>query len=132
MLEMTGGFDIKRLSMVEFNLDESVGIAVLKPLGPLILSDISSLTETVDNYIDHTGVLSGLLIDATHFPGWKSFAAFQAHLTFIEDHHMKVARVAVVSRSRLFSIFPAIADFFLQSEVKLFHDNDKAMEWLLA
>lgn len=118
--------------MLEFDLDESVGVAVLKPLGPLIRDDFSSLTEIVDNYIDHTGVLPGLLIDATHFPGWKSFAALRAHLVFIEDHHMKVARVAVVSRSRLFAIFPAVADFFLQSEVKLFHDNDKAMAWLLA
>ena len=117
--------------MLEFQLDETVGIAIFKPLGPLIRDDFSSLTETVDNYINDTGVLPGLLIDATHFPGWKSFNAFRAHLTFIEDHHMKVARVAVVSRSRLFSIFPAIADFFLQSEVKLFRSDDAAMAWLI-
>ena len=117
--------------MLEFRLDETIGIAVLKPLGPLIRDDFSSLTETVDNYINAKGVLPGLLIDATHFPGWKSFTAFRAHLTFIEDHHMKVARVAVVSRSRLFSIFPAIADFFLQSEVKLFQNDESAMAWLL-
>lgn len=118
--------------MLEFDLDETVGIAVLKPLGPLVRDDFSSLTQTVDYYINRTGLLPGLLIDAGSFPGWKSFDGFRAHVAFIENHHMKIARVAVVSNSAILSMFPAIGDFFLQSEVRLFHDRDKAMAWLLS
>lgn len=118
--------------MLEFDLDEKVGIAILKPHGALMRTDFSALSQTVDHYIEKTGVLPGLLIDASAFPGWDGFDAFRAHVAFIENHHMKVARVAVVSDSAIVSLFPAIADFFLQSEVKLFHNSDTALAWLLA
>jgi hypothetical protein len=119
--------------MLEFQLDEAVGVVHMKPHGKLHREDFIALTDVVDQYIEKTGVLPGLLIDTSSFPFWDSFETFRAHMVFIEDHHMKVARVAVVTDDPLLSVFPKIADFFLQSEVKLYHDSerDQAWQWLL-
>ena len=85
----------------------------------------------IDQFIAKTGVLAGLLIDTTRFPAWESFEAFRAYMEFIEKHHMKVARVAVLTESKLFSFLPMIADFFLQSEVERFEKRQDAEQWLL-
>jgi hypothetical protein len=116
--------------MLEFHLDEAVGIAYLKPKGAFSRADISEISQAVDTFIDKTGVLTGLLLDTTRFPAWESFDAFRAHMRFIEKHHNKVARVAVVTDSTLFSFVPLIADFFLQSEVERFDKREDAEAWL--
>jgi hypothetical protein len=116
--------------MLEFDLDETVGIVSLKPHGSLRKDDIAALGDVVDRYIDKTGVLQGLLIDTIHFPFWESFDAFKAHMAFIEEHHMKVARVAVVCKSPVYALLPMLADFFLQSEVERYSTSEEAMSWL--
>lgn len=118
--------------MLEFDLDERVGIVSLKPHGSLRTEDFAALGSVVDRYIDKTGVLQGLLIDAVHFPFWESFEAFKAHMVFIEEHHMKVARVAIVTKNPIYSLLPMIADFFLLSEVEHYNTSDEAMSWLIS
>jgi hypothetical protein len=118
--------------MLEFKLDETVGIVSLKPHGSLRKDDFSALGREVDRYIEKTGVLQGLLIDVAHFPFWESFEAFKANISFIDDHHMKVTRVAVVSDSPIFFLLPMIADFFLLSEVEHYSTPDEAMSWLIS
>jgi len=117
--------------MLEFQLDETTGIAELKPHGALKSEDFTALGTVVDRYIGLKGVLPGLLINTASFPGWESFEAFRTHMLFIEEHHMKVARVAIVSDSTLLWLLPKIADFFLQSEVRLFHSRNEALGWLM-
>ena len=116
--------------MIEFHLDEFNGIVHLRPNGLLNTADFEALGTVVDRYIAEIGVLPGLLIDAVQFPFWESFEAFRAHMVFIEEHHMKVARVAVVTENPVVSVLPMIADFFLQSEVEHYHTIDAALSWL--
>ncbi|MDX1295054.1 MAG: STAS/SEC14 domain-containing protein [Sulfurimonadaceae bacterium] len=117
--------------MLEFELNEKDGIVHVRPSGMLEREDMLIVTKVVDDYIDKTGVLPGLLIDISTCAGWHDMGAFTTHMNFIEKHHMKVARVAIVSDSKLLTFVPKIADFFLQSEVKQYSRFDDAVQWLL-
>jgi hypothetical protein len=117
--------------MLLFELNEMDGIAHVRPCGVLESGDFGTVTEIVDDYIERIGVLPGLLIDISECGGWQNFTAFRTHMHFIEKHHMKVARVAIVSNSKVLALFPKVADFFLQSEVKQYRSFDEAVEWLL-
>lgn len=116
--------------VLEFHLNEKQGIVTVRPHGAMGSDDFGVLSEAVDCYLDRTGMLKGLIIDISSFPRWKSIDAFTAHLHFIQQHHKKVARVAVISHSAILSLFPLIADYFLLSEVKDFEDFDKAESWI--
>ena len=116
--------------MLEFHLEESHGIVTMKPHGALESEDFGALGVVVDEYINKTGILHGFIIDAASFPGWHGLDAFKAHMHFIEEHHKKIARVAVVSDSAILSALPSIADFFLQSEVRYFEDITEARKWI--
>ncbi len=117
--------------MVEYYLNESSGIVFVKPSGLLNCEDIEALTKSVDDYIEKAGILSGLLIEVPQCRGWSDLKAFMSHMNFIEKHHMKVARVAIVGDSLLMSIIPKIADLFLLSDVKHHSRLDEAMQWLV-
>ncbi|MDX1294903.1 MAG: STAS/SEC14 domain-containing protein [Sulfurimonadaceae bacterium] len=117
--------------MVEFYLNESSGIVFVKPSGLLQSEDIDAITKSVDDYIEKTGILSGLLIELPQCRGWSDLQAFKSHMGFIEKHHMKVARVAIVGDNLLLSIIPKIADLFLLSDVKHHSQIEDAMNWLV-
>ena len=119
--------------MIETEIDESNGVAVLKPHGPLSVDDFKTVSKVVDAYIDrHHGKLNGLIIYAASFPGWVSFAALLEHLQFVKDHRKQIQKVAMVTDSRLLTILPSIADHFVNAEIKHFpfDDFDEAKEWI--
>jgi len=120
--------------MLNYELNRSEGILILKPIGPLASTDFENLARELDPYIIETGSLNGLMIYVKSFPGWDNFAAFLSHMKFVKNHHQKIKKIAAVTGSSFLSIMPQVANHFIQAEVRHFDYNDKdaALNWLKA
>jgi hypothetical protein len=118
--------------MVNYELLRTDGILVIRPEASLEAADFQRIAQEVDPYIEASGKLHGVMIDAKFFPGWKDFAALVAHLKFVKDHHRQIERIAAVSDSGFLSIAPKIASHFVQAEVRHFahSQRDEALAWL--
>ena len=118
--------------MISFDLLRYRGILVVRPESALEAGDFHKLAQAVDPYIADRGALTGLLIDASSFPGWESFAALIEHLKFVRDHHRKIRRVAAVTESSILKFAPKIAAHFAQPEIKVFGSGERAeaLAWL--
>ena len=108
------------------------GILVLEPTVPLEATDFEGLSHEIDPYIAEHGKLPGLMIRAEAFPGWVNLEAFLAHTRFIESHHQKIQRLAVVSDSRLLTEMPKLVAHFVHPEFKHFPESgyEDALQWL--
>ena len=108
------------------------GILVLEPDAPLQAADFEGLAHVIDPYIAEHGKLPGLMIHARAFPGWANLDAFLAHMRFIESHHQKIHRLAVVTNSSLLTEVPKIAAHLVRVEVKQFTESayEDALRWL--
>ena len=118
--------------MIEHRIIEGKGIVVVEPISSLSSGDFRSLSETVDAYLAEHPTIRGLLSHSKEFPGWESFAGLTAHIRFINDHHQKVERVALVTDSSMGSMAKTLAKHFVSAEVRHYPyaDLDDAMEWL--
>ena len=118
--------------MVEHELLRVEGILILRPRDRLEAADFENLAREVDPYIEASGQLNGILLDAESFPGWKDFAALVAHLRFVRDHHRKVRKTAVVSDSTFLAVAPKIATHFVQADLRHFSHGQReaAISWL--
>ncbi len=118
--------------MINHELLNQEGILIIRPIGALEAADFHRIAEEIDPYIEATGKLHGLLIDAQSFPGWKDFAALVAHLGFVKGHHRTIEKVAAVSDSQFLSIAPQIASHFVQADVRHFAHSEmnEALAWL--
>ncbi len=72
--------------MIEHNLDTAHSILYVRPKSALEQGDFVQLAKTVDPFIEETGNLAGLIIEAPAFPGWESLGAMAAHFRFVRDH----------------------------------------------
>ncbi|MDA0766571.1 MAG: STAS/SEC14 domain-containing protein [Verrucomicrobia bacterium] len=108
------------------------GILIVQPSGALTREDFLALTEKADSWIEESGPLKGLLIDAPSFPGWKNFAALQTHLKFVRDHHRKVSRIAVASDSGFLAAMPTLARHFVSADIRRFEADEtaEALAWI--
>ena len=61
----------------------------MQPKSPLEQDDFVKLAKAVDPYIEATGGLAGLIIEAPAFPGWDSFGTMVTHFRFVRDHHKR-------------------------------------------
>jgi hypothetical protein len=104
--------------MVKHELDQTDGVLPVAPEGPLAAEDFAELMAEVDPYIECTGGLRGLLIEAEAFPGWDGFGGLLAHLRFVRDHHRLIRRLAVVSDSAVLSHLPQLASHFVAADVR--------------
>ena len=120
--------------MINHKLMRTEGVLVLTPEAPLEATDFEQLAREIDPYIEANGKLHGLMIDADSFPGWKDFAGLVAHLRFIQSHHQKIQKLAVVSDSSFLSFAPQFASHFVQAEVRHFPhaQREDALHWLRA
>ena len=76
---------------------EAISPSALKiiPSEKLTEADFHGLAPQVDAIISKLGQ-ARLLIDVSAFNGWESYAAFQAHASFIKEHQGNVERLAVI------------------------------------
>jgi hypothetical protein len=95
-------------------------------------ADFERLGADIEALIRERGKLNGVLVDAPAFPGWASFAAFSAHVTFVDLHHQQIERLALVSGAPLLRSAATAASALLSPEVRLFNDGEtmKALDWL--
>jgi len=118
--------------MLKFELLRDTGVLVVEPRGVLTAEDFRAVSQTVDPFIQENGKLTGLLIDAPSFPGWRNFGALIGHVRFVRDHQRKIDRVAAVTDSTILAILPKIAEHFAHPEFKVFRSGERAsaLAWL--
>lgn len=120
--------------MLNVELNENDGIAILEPDGVLSESDFVSVAGIIDPYLKKSGKLNGIIIHVESFPGWDSFSALSSHLKFVNDHHKKISHIAFVSDSPIVKAAEQIAGHFVNAEMKSFPFNEleNAINWILA
>ena len=119
--------------MLTININEVDGIAILDPDGELTASDFKSAARIIDPYIEKTGRLNGIIIHVKSFPGWDSFSALMTHLTFVKDHHKKVACIAFATNSPIGGFAEHVASHFVNARIKAFSfdEMDAAKQWII-
>ena len=120
--------------MIESSLDAAHGILYLRPKSALREEDFAQLGRTVDPYIQSTGDLAGIIIEAAAFPGWDSLGAMVAHVRFVRDHHKRIRKIAIVTDAPLGTIAEKVASHFVAATVKHFPAGavSAAEQWILA
>lgn len=119
--------------MLNVELDEETGIAILEPDGKLAASDFESASAIIDPFIEQSGKLNGIVIHVESFPGWDSFSALVRHLRFVKDHHKKVSHVAFATDSPLGGFAEHVASHFVNAEIRHFSyaELDESKDWIL-
>ena len=119
-------------SGLSFELLRETSILILRPSGELEAGDFERVAAEIDPFIEETGGLRGLMVEAESFPGWENFSALASHLRFVKEHHKKIQRVALVSDGRLASMAPSLMRHFITAEVRhfAFDQKDQALHWL--
>ena len=118
--------------MIHFELLRDRGILVVTPQGPLEKTDFELVGQEVDPFIAAKGKLTGLMIYAKAFPGWKNFEGLLSHFKFVGEHQRHIERVAAVTDSEFLTIMPSIVSHFVRAEVKHFgfDEKERALTWL--
>jgi hypothetical protein len=118
--------------MLQFELLRDRGVLILSPKGPLEKADFERLAREIDPYIAESGKLTGVMVCAKSFPGWNSVEALLSHLSFVRDHHRKVARIAAVTDSEFLGVMIRISKPFVSAEARRFPYDQRAeaMAWL--
>ena len=120
--------------MIESDLDAENSILHIRPTSALEQADFVKLAGKVDPYIESFGGLRGLIVEASSFPGWQSFAALFAHIRFVRDHHRRVQKVAVVTDSAMGNVAEHLASHFVSAKIKRFHagELEAAKRWIVS
>ena len=118
--------------MMQVHLNEKEYIAILKPNGRLSESDFNAARESIEPFIENHEKLNGIIIYVETFPGWDSFGALISHLKFINAHHKKVSKVAIVTNSIIGEFAQDLGKHFIAAEIKHFEftDLEKAKKWI--
>jgi len=120
--------------MIEYRLDTTNAILYLKPTSALDADDFVQLAKAVDPYLEASGDLAGLIIEAPAFPGWDSLGAMTAHFRFVRDHHKHIKKVGLVTDSALGEIVEHLASHFVSAEIRHFPTSDleAATQWVIS
>jgi len=118
--------------MIEHHLDAAQAVLYVHPRSSLEKDDLVQLAKTVDPYIEKTGALAGLIIDAPSFPGWDSLAAMAAHFRFVRDYHKHIKKIALVTDAALGSVAEALASHFVSAQIRHFPaaELEAAKRWI--
>lgn len=120
--------------MIEHNLDREHSILYLRPKSALEQADFEQLARTVDPFIQETGGLSGLIIEASAFPGWESLGAMAGHFRFVRDHHRKIKRIGLVTDSAFGNVAERLGSHFVSAEIRRFPSGEleAARRWVMS
>jgi hypothetical protein len=119
--------------MIEHTLDTEHSILYLRPKSALAQNDFEQLAKTVDPYIEKSGNLAGLIIEAPKFPGWDSLGAMAAHFRFVRDHHKRIRKIGLVTDSAVGNVAERLASHFVSAEIRHFSagELDAAKQWVM-
>ena len=119
--------------MIEHALDTERSLLHVRVTSALEKSDFEALARQVDPYIERSGNLDGLIIEApATFPGWKSFGALASHLRFVRDHHKHISKIALVTDSEVGRVAADLVAHFVSAEIKRFPASqlETARRWI--
>ncbi len=119
--------------MIEHTLDTESSILFVRPVRSLEQDDFAQLAKTVDPYIEASGDLAGLIIDAPRFPGWEGLGAMVAHFRFVRDHQRHIRKIALVTDSALGNVAEHLTSHFVSAEIRHFPagDIEAAKQWIV-
>jgi len=105
----------------------------VRPKSSLEKGDFVKLAKAVDPYIEKTGDLAGIIIEAPKFPGWDSLSAIAAHFRFVRDHHKHIKKVGLVTDSALGNVAEHLASHFVSAEIRHFPagELEAAKQWIM-
>lgn len=120
--------------MLDYIFDAENSILYVQPKSLLSEADFERLSQAVDPYILAGGILRGIIIEVSEFPGWEDFEALAAHFRFVRDHHRYVRRVALVTDSALGTVAETLSWHFVSAEIRKFgsEDLEAARLWMLS
>ena len=118
--------------MIEHTLDTANAILYVRPKSALEKEDFAQLAKAVDPYLEKSGKLAGIIIEAPGFPGWDSLGALAAHLRFVRDHHKRVGKVCLVTDSAIGNVAERLASHFVAAQIRHFPagDLEAAKQWI--
>ena len=119
--------------MIFYDLDENTGVLTVRPEGKLETQDFLTLSEVVDLYIKKKGGLNGIVIVTKKFPGWVDFSGMIEHMKFVRNHHRKIAKVAIVTDSKIADVAESLGKHFVKASIKHFFykEHESAKRWIL-
>jgi hypothetical protein len=119
--------------MIEHTLNTAHSILYVRPKSSLEKSDFVELAKAVDPYIEKTGDLAGIIIEAPKFPGWDSLGAMAAHFRFVRDHHKHIKKVGLVTDSALGNVAEHLASHFVSAKIRHFPvgELEAAKQWIM-
>ena len=119
--------------MIFYDLDENTGVLAVRPEGKLETQDFLTLSEVVDLYIKKKGGLNGIVIVTKKFPGWVDFSGMIEHMKFVRNHHRKIAKVAIVTDSKIADVAESLGKHFVKASIKhfSFEELESAKRWIL-
>ncbi len=119
--------------MIEHSLDAANSVLYVRPQAALDQGDFVQLAKTVDPYIEKTGGLRGLIIEAPKFPGWDGLGAMAAHFRFVRDHHKHIKKIGLVTDSALGNVAEHFASHFVSAEIRHFSagELEAAKRWVM-
>ncbi|MCB9073171.1 MAG: STAS/SEC14 domain-containing protein [Bdellovibrionaceae bacterium] len=117
---------------LSYDLDKATGVLKVEISAPLTADDFEALALKVDPWIQKNGKLNGIVIHANHFPGWKDLGSMIQHISFVKNHHQKVARVALCADGICPELAPIVAKHFVDAEIKQFDYKNiaDALAWV--
>jgi len=119
--------------MISYELDENAGVLTVRPEGKLESQDFQTLSKVVDPFIEERGRLNGIVIVTERFPGWEDFNGMIEHMKFVRNHHRKIAKVAIVTDSKVADVAESLGKHFIKASIKHFSFNEleSAKRWML-
>ena len=119
--------------MISYELDENSGVLTVRPEGKLETQDFLTLSKVVDPFIEERGRLNGIIIVTERFPGWEDFNGLIEHMKFVRNHHRKIAKVAIVTDSKIADVAESLGKHFVKASIKhfSFKDHESARRWML-
>jgi hypothetical protein len=118
--------------MIKSHLDTAQSILYISPESALEQADFRKLADKVDPYIEASGGLRGIIIEAPAFPGWENFGALVAHFRFVRDHHRHIEKIALVTNSAIGNVAEHFASHFVSAQIKQFSASEMmaAEQWV--
>ena len=119
--------------MIFYDLDENSGVLTVRPQGKLETQDFLTISEVVDPYIKKREGLKGILIVTKKFPGWEDFKCMIEHMEFVRNHHHKIAKVAMVTDSKIADVAESLGKHFIKASIRhfSFEELESAKRWIL-
>ena len=98
----------------------------------LVEMDFKNFSDCINDYINSTDRVPGIVLNAETLPHWKNAAALFAHIKLVRDHEKILPKVALVSDNATLSLMPSLVDIFVRAKVRHFSQSefDNAVSWV--